>query len=174
MIKSKLLQPVRVVQAENASSEEKSARYTVSVVDGEPVALNDSAALLTMQLTDPELDLPRLVQAAEALLPAHRETPGVVALNEDGEVLGVVAREDLEEAVLLRRRHEYAELPQVLGLGRGYSEPAGHPVAPFIYWACPKCDHIRIPAAGHVNDTPPLCRRHDPPVQMERRTHPGH
>ena len=59
MIKSKLLQPVRVVQAENASSEEKSARYTVSVVDGEPVALNNVAALLTMQLTDPELDLPQ-------------------------------------------------------------------------------------------------------------------
>jgi hypothetical protein len=79
----------------------------------------------------------------------------------------------LEEFVLLRRRHAYAELTKTLGLERGYSDPAGDPAAPFVYWACPACDNVCIPNAGHENDTPPLCRCHNPAVRMERRTHPG-
>lgn len=172
MTKAELLKPVRIIEAGEAPVDEE-ATYTVSVVEGEPIALNDVSPVLTIQTTDLDEDLLRVVQAAEILLPLHRKAPGIIAINDVGEVLGVIAREDLEEAVLLRRRGKYAELNRALGLERTYQEPAGDPANPFVYWECPECDSIRIPAPGHGNDTPPLCNKHTPPKRMERHVHPG-
>jgi hypothetical protein len=173
MIKSELLKSVHIVPVGKESSEKHGGLYTVSVVEGEPVALNDTTPVLSIRISDLNEDLPRLVQAAERLLPAHRQAPGIVALNTNGEVLGVVPRKELEDAVLLRRGHRYPELAKNLGMERSYREPAGDPAAPFVYWACPTCDSICIPNAGRENDAPPLCRRHDPPIRMKRLTHPG-
>ncbi len=174
MNKSELLKPARVVSVGEDPSDEGDAPYTVTVDHAAPVALN-GAAPITIRIDDPERDLPRLVEAAERLLPARRGAPGVVALDEAGAVLGVVSRGDLEDAVLLRRAHNYPELARTLGLRGAYRPPAGDPAAPFPYWACPEpgCDAIHIPAPGRENDAPPRCHLHKPPVPMVQRIHPG-
>ena len=175
MVTNELLHAARVVSVGDDPSDEGDAPYTVTMSEGMPVALNGEAPI-TVRIDDPERDLPRLVQAAERLLPARRGAPGVVALTEAGEVLGVAPREALEDAVLLRRAHNYPELARTLGLRGAYRDVAGDPAAPFSYWACPEpgCDAIHIPAPGRGNGPPPPCHRHDPPVPMTRRIHPGY
>jgi hypothetical protein len=172
MVTNELLQSARVVSVGEDAPGEGDAPYTVTITEGMPVALNGEAPI-TVRIDDPERDLPRLVQAAERLLPARRGAPGVVALTEAGKVLGVAPRAALEEAVLLRRAHNYPELARTLGLSGSYRPPAGDPAAPFPYWACPECDHIAIPAPGCENDPPPSCPRHAPPVPMVLRIHSG-
>lgn len=174
MTKSELIKPVQLVQAAEVHDHPRDAGNTVSVVDGEPVALNGVAPVLTMRIADPDEDLPQLVRAAEALLPFNRELPGVVALDAEGAIVGAILRADLEEAVLLRRRGDYVALTESLGLDRAYHEPGGDPEAPFIYWKCPVCSSLQLPRPGHENDAPTVCRRHTPHQQMARRVHAGY
>jgi hypothetical protein len=153
---------------------EKSARtkgHTVSLVKGQPAAVDGVQAVITVQITDPERDAATLLRAAEQLLPIFPQAPGIIVADAEGAVEGIVIRSDLEEAVLQMRAREHTALAKGLGLRAGYRPPAGLITAPFVYWHCPKCDCVRVPQAGHEDDPPPECPLHDPAVPMERRVH---
>jgi hypothetical protein len=147
--------------------------HIVSLVDGVPAALDGVAPIITVQVVDPERDAGRLLRAAEELLPIYRQAPGVVVLDGEDTVQGIITRADLEKAVLQMRRRDYAALAEGLGLRADYRPPPGDPVPPFVYWRCPQCQHVYVPQVGHEDDPPPPCPRHTPPVQMERRVHGG-
>jgi hypothetical protein len=145
------------------------AGHTVSLVEGEPVAVDGVRAVITVQITDAEQDAATLLRAGEQLLPIHREAPGIIVIDAQGGVQGIVPRPELEEAVLRMQCGDYVALAQGLGLRAAYRPPAGLITAPFVYWECPACGHVRIPQEGHEDDAPPQHRVHEPPVQMERR-----
>ena len=147
--------------------------HTVSLVDGVPAALDGVAPVIVVRVVEPERDTARLLRAAEELLPVYRQVPGVVILDDEDAVRGMVPRTDLERAVLQMRRRDYVALAKGLGLRADYRPPAGDMARPFVYWVCPQCQHVRVPPEGHEDDPLPQCQRHDPPVQMERHVHGG-
>lgn len=147
--------------------------HVVSLIMGLPTALDGISPAITVQVVEPERDAPRLLRAAEHLLALNKEIPGVVIVDEHDAVQGVVPRRELERAVLQMRRGEHAALAKGLGLRADYREIPGDPKLPFVYWACPQCGHVDVPPDGHEDDPPGQCKRHDPPVQMERRVHGG-
>jgi len=163
---------VKPIAIEGEKSE-RTAGHTVSLVKGRPAAVDGVRSVITVQVTDPERDAVTLLRAAEQLLPIYREAPGIVITDEGGEVEGVAPRSDMEEAVLQMRSRKYAALAKGLGLRSGFSMPPGLINAPFVYWKCPECEHIQVPPAGREDDPPPVCRLHDPPLQMERCVHGG-
>jgi len=167
MSKLSIIQSATVVEEAEPQEAARGVPYTVSVLGGAPAALNGVSPVITVQVVDPERDAGRLLRAAEQLLPLNREVPGMVILDDADDVQGVVPRPELERAVLRMRRGEYAALAKGLGLRGDYRPPAGDLAAPFVYWRCPQCGHIYVPATGHEDDAPGRCRLHDPPVQME-------
>lgn len=164
---------LEIVEAVAIEGEETgaSASHTISLVEGEPDAVDGVRAVITVQITDPERDAATLLRAAEQLLPIHREAPGIIITDEEGAVVGIAPRPGLEEAVLRMRGNDYVALAEGLGLRTAYRPPAGLITAPFVYWECPACGHIRVPQEGHEDDAPPDHRAHKPPVRMERRVH---
>ena len=138
--------------------------HTVSLAGGVPTALDGVAPVIVVRVVDPERDTARLLRAAEELLPVYRQAPGVVILDGEDMVQGVAPRTDLERAVLQMRRRDYVALAKGLGLRADYRPPAGNMARPFVYWACPQCQHVRVPQEGHEDDPPPQCRLHDPPA----------
>jgi hypothetical protein len=142
--------------------------HTVSLVEGEPIAVDGVRAVITVQITDPERDAATLLRAGEQSLPIHREAPGIIVIDAEGGVQGIVPRPELEEAVVRMRCGDHVALAEGLGLRAAYRLPAGLITAPFVYWECPACGHIRIPQEGHEDDAPPEHGVHKPPVQMER------
>ena len=168
-----IMQAVTLVEGPGFHDTVWGAEHTVSLVDGVPVALDGVAPAIAVHVTDPEQDAPRLLRAAEELLPIYRQAPGVVVLDDAGAVQGVVLRADLERSVLHMRRRDYPALARGLGLRGDYRPPAGEMDRPFVYWRCPQCQHVYVPLEGHEDDPPDLCQRHEPPVQMERHVHGG-
>jgi hypothetical protein len=163
---------VKPVAIEGRKSE-RAADHTVSLVKGEPSAVDGLRPVIIVQITDPERDAATLLRAAEQLLPIYREATGIIIADEEGAVEGLAPRAELEQAVLQMRAHEHAALAKGLGLRERYRPPAGLITAPFVYWRCPDCDHIRVPQVGHEDDPPPACPLHEPPVPMERHVHGG-
>jgi len=168
-----IIKSVSIVEGAAPGEPRPEATHTVSLVGGEPAALDGVSPAIVVRVADPERDAGRLLRAAEELLPLHRQAPGVIVVGAGGEVQGVIPRPDLEEAVLRMRSGDYVALAKGLGLRADYRIPAGDIVAPFVYWRCPQCSHVRVPPEGHEDDPPPECRLHDPPVHMERRVHGG-
>lgn len=153
----------------------RAADHTVSLVNGEPAAVDGVPTVISVQITDPERDAATLLRAAEELLPIYRQAPGIVTMDEEGVVEGIAPRAELEKAVLQMRAHEHAALAEGLGLRRSYRLPAGPITAPFVYWKCsmPGCTHIHVPRAGREDDPPPVCTLHEPPQPMQRHVHGG-
>jgi hypothetical protein len=168
-----IIEPVGIDKGEEARKVSRGEVHTVSIVAGEPAAVDGVRPVITVEITDPERDAAKLLRAAEQLLPIFREAPGIVVIDEDGAVQGIAPRSDLEEAVLQMRRNDYVALARGLGLRAAYRPPAGLITAPFVYWTCPDCGHIRVPPEGHEDDPPPECRLHEPPVPMVRHVHGG-
>jgi len=173
MSKLTIIKPAAVVEEEEEREATRGETHTVFLVKGVPSALDGISPVITVRVVDTERDTARLLRAAEQLLPLNRQAPGMVVLDGDGDVQGIIPRPELEEAVLQMRRGEYVTLAKELGLRADYRPPAGDMVSPFVYWRCPQCQHVRVPATGHEDDPPPRCQLHDPPVQMERRLHGG-
>jgi len=94
--------------------------HTLTLVKGEPAAVDGVPTVITVQITDPERDAATLLRAAEQLLPIHRDAPGIIITDAEGTVEGIVRRDDLEEAVLRMRNREHAALAQRLGLRANY------------------------------------------------------
>ena len=173
MSRLNIIKPAAVIEDVEVHKAIRGEVHTVSLTRGVPTALDGISPVITVHVVDAERDAARLLRAAGELLPIYREAPGVVILDDEDRVQGVVTRADLERAVLQMHRHDYAALAKRLGLRADYRPPAGDMVRPFVYWRCPRCHHIRVPPEGHEDDPPPQCPRHDPPVQMERRVHGG-
>jgi hypothetical protein len=175
MTEPTLIKSAVVVDEAQAKTATRGPAHVVSLEEGVPVALDGVTPVISIAITDAERDAVRLLRAAEQLLPRYRQVPGVVVLDEAGNVRGVIARDDLEEAVLRMRRGQFTAFAKGMGLRGDYRPPAGDMVAPFLCWQCPdpECGHIYVPTVAREQDTPHQCQRHDPPVQMERRIHPG-
>jgi hypothetical protein len=173
MTRLNIIKSATIVEGTEPREATRGEAHVVSIIAGVPAALDGVAPTITVRMVDPERDIPRLLRAAEQLLPLNRQAPGVVVVDDAGNVQGVILRRDLEEAVLHMRRRDYAALAKGLGLHVDYRLPAGDLVAPFVYWRCPQCQYVYVPAPGHEDDPPGQCRLHDPPVQMERRVHGG-
>jgi hypothetical protein len=171
MKKLGIVEDVIIVQTEAA--ETRTAGHVVTMEGEVPVALDGVRPVVSVTVADAERDAPRLLKAAEQWLP-FSDLPGIVVLDEGGAVRGVAPRDTLEEAVLQMRRGAQEALAGSLGLRSDYKVPAGDSARPFVYWECPTCGYKRIPATGHEDDPPPMCRAasHDP-TQMERRVDDG-
>lgn len=170
MSKLNISEAIVVSEEAKALGPTRGAGHVVKLVDGVPVTLDGVDPVIAVHIGDDERDVPRLLRAAEELLPLHRQAPGVVILDEQDGIQGVIGRATLERAVLQVRRRDYAGLARGLGLRTDYRPPSGLMTRPFFGWACPECGHVYIPIEGRENDPSPLCPKHDPPIQMVRRT----
>jgi hypothetical protein len=173
MPKLDIIEPVAIDKGKEPREVTQGDVHTVSIVAGEPAAIDGVRPVIIVEIADPERDAATLLRAAEQLLPMYRAAPGIVVTGKEGAVEGIVTRSDLEEAVLQMRSQDYAALARGLGLRAAYRPPAGLITAPFVYWKCPECGHVRVPREGHEDDSPPECRLHDPAAQMERHVHGG-
>lgn len=173
MPKLTIIEPAVVLEHTESKKSARGEAHIVTLARGTPITLDGVSPVIAVQVGDAERDATRLLRAAEQLLPVYRHAPGVAILDAQGQVQGVISRARLEESVLQMRRGEYPALAKGLGLRADYRPPAGDVMAPFVYWQCPQCQHIYVPAAGHEDDPPDQCRRHDPPVQMERHIYGG-
>ncbi|MBN1485628.1 MAG: hypothetical protein JXA37_13015 [Chloroflexia bacterium] len=173
MPKLSIVKSATILEEAKSNQAVRGEGHIVSLVAGVPHALDGVSPVVAIRVTDPERDAPRLLRAAEQLLPLYREAPGIVLLDEDDSVLGIVPRPELEQAVLQMQRGDYAALAKTLGLRAEYHPIAGDPLLPFVYWECPECHYACVPAPSQENAEPDLCPRHKPPVQMERRIYSG-
>lgn len=168
-----IIESAVVVEEGKSPKSELGHNHTVSVAGGTIIALNGTSPAIIVQIEDLEQDTLQLLRAGEELFPIYRDVPGIVVVDTDWKVQGVVARNNLEEAVLQIRQSEYSAMAKDLGLRSGYTPPAGHRTAPFVYWRCPECPQsIYIPSASQ-EESVPTCRRHDPPLEMKKHIHPG-
>ena len=162
MTKLPFIKQAKTVDSRDPAAKKTGADFVISLRNGMPIALNNVAPVISVEIANLEQESEHVLQSAELLLPQNRKAPGIVVIDKQGKILGVAPRREMELAVLEFRRGEAAIGGETIGAASRGKSPAGDPVVPFVYWKCPEC------GTAAVAEEQQFCQKHEPPIAMKR------